>query len=705
MNYEFNIRNFRIFENEVTSFHIKPITILTGCNSSGKSSVIKSLMLLSDYFNQLGKEYKNDGDYYIQNHKLDFTKRQHKNLGNFSKVLNTKSDNWTITFSYRFLSLLLAKDVIVELSFISLDKDELNNGWLSEIKMKNEDGDTIFSANIDEENKLKIQLINMGLLKKHFLDFAIASCGFSTVDRIRMCEILGTEEGYSEDVLIELLSEIKKFYSDTELTSERKKCFRKWHEDAYYDSKSKNRFIDSGHWNLIKICLQQNTVFPLPVFQWLEECDKNCTRTIIEDKIKDIESINKGVLFNLNKLLSDFEQSNFKSLLDYFLNKEKEGLIFNNLFIFPSRNEPLYQSAKTYTNISHHEMVNAHPSSYHIFDLETGESKSQKRIQEDIDEFEYREIDFQFVYSTLMDICLIADKEFKNIFKTDAFMRDYYHPSYLLFKEYFVHLMREALTPEFLQDIRFVGSTRANVQRLYTFDDQSSDFNELLLRYFEAKKKFKGKSYIPDSFMNEWVRRFEIGDSVKLKTAEEGLGVLLYLYKDKNDKVGRLLAEEGYGITQLLSLLIQIETTILESKIIKKGPESKEYHGHDIITEDKLIEHFEASILAIEEPEIHLHPKLQSQLADMFYEAYKNFNIHFIVETHSEYLIRKTQVLVARNNYSTNTETEEESPFITYYIPKDEKPYSLVYRRDGKFANKFGEGFYDEASNLTFEIL
>ncbi len=112
--------------------------------------------------------------------------------------------------------------------------------------------------------------------------------------------------------------------------------------------------------------------------------------------------------------------------------------------------------------------------------------------------------------------------------------------------------------------------------------------------------------------------------------------------------------------------------------------------------------------LAIKDPECHLYPATQSLLADMFYEAYNDYGIHFIVETHSEYLIRKTQVMVAEKNYETKEELEEKCPFTTYYVPDQSTgrvPYSMEYRRDGRFKKRFDSGFYDEASNLVDEIL
>lgn len=54
MNTQFTLKNFRVFDNKQgETFDLASITILTGCNSSGKSSVVKALMLLKDFFQEL----------------------------------------------------------------------------------------------------------------------------------------------------------------------------------------------------------------------------------------------------------------------------------------------------------------------------------------------------------------------------------------------------------------------------------------------------------------------------------------------------------------------------------------------------------------------------------------------------------------------------------------------------------------------------
>ena len=51
----------------------------------------------------------------------------------------------------------------------------------------------------------------------------------------------------------------------------------------------------------------------------------------------------------------------------------------------------------------------------------------------------------------------------------------------------------------------------------------------------------------------------------------------------------------------------------------------------------------EGSTLLFEQPEIHLHPSVQSSLADLFIDVTKHRNIQIIVESHSEHLLNRLQ--------------------------------------------------------------
>jgi len=58
----------------------------------------------------------------------------------------------------------------------------------------------------------------------------------------------------------------------------------------------------------------------------------------------------------------------------------------------------------------------------------------------------------------------------------------------------------------------------------------------------------------------------------------------------------------------------------------------------------------EGSIVLLEQPEIHLHPSVQSGLADVFIDAVKNRNIQIIFESHSEHLLRRFQRRIAEES-------------------------------------------------------
>ena len=102
-----------------------------------------------------------------------------------------------------------------------------------------------------------------------------------------------------------------------------------------------------------------------------------------------------------------------------------------------------------------------------------------------------------------------------------------------------------------------------------------------------------------------------------------------------------------------------------------------------------------------------MHPSYQSKLAEIFAEAITLFGINILVETHSEYLIRKLQFLIASD------ESKLKSNDISVYYMQNPKQmvenspqvYKLDIREDGFMNNDFGKGFFDEASTLSLGLL
>ncbi len=62
----------------------------------------------------------------------------------------------------------------------------------------------------------------------------------------------------------------------------------------------------------------------------------------------------------------------------------------------------------------------------------------------------------------------------------------------------------------------------------------------------------------------------------------------------------------------------------------------------------------EGSTIIFEQPEIHLHPSVQSGLADVFIDVAQNRGIQIIVESHSEHLLNRLQLRIAEQKISTD---------------------------------------------------
>ena len=87
MNRKFGIQNFRVFDDKGAQFKLAPITVLTGCNSSGKSSLIKAMMLFESFFKKIEKDYLNSDLGDLSSYPLVLNEGEHK-LARFEKTLN-----------------------------------------------------------------------------------------------------------------------------------------------------------------------------------------------------------------------------------------------------------------------------------------------------------------------------------------------------------------------------------------------------------------------------------------------------------------------------------------------------------------------------------------------------------------------------------------------------------------------------------------
>ena len=216
---------------------------------------------------------------------------------------------------------------------------------------------------------------------------------------------------------------------------------------------------------------------------------------------------------------------------------------------------------------------------------------------------------------------------------------------------------------------------------LYTIDDKNDFMAQAIHRYARCGVQVGSA---PDLFLRKWMEEFGIGFGCQIESfGGEG-------YTIKIETHGGLvnLADLGMGSNQLMLLLLSLATIMFEEGF------HDNYGGKS----------YTPKFIIIEEPEQNLHPRLQSKLADLFAAVAKDESYKFLVETHSEYLIRRTQVLVAEMNL-TEEELEKQNPFKVYYFPHNGSAYDMKYLPSGRFDNKFDEGFFDESAKWHMEIL
>lgn len=107
----------------------------------------------------------------------------------------------------------------------------------------------------------------------------------------------------------------------------------------------------------------------------------------------------------------------------------------------------------------------------------------------------------------------------------------------------------------------------------------------------------------------------------------------------------------------------------------------------------------EGKLLAMEQPEIHLHPALQAELADVFIEsALGERKNTFILETHSEHLILRLMRRIREQKLSP------EDVSVIFVEPQSQGSRFLELRMDeeGDFIDEWPGGFFEESFHEKF---
>ena len=164
-------------------------------------------------------------------------------------------------------------------------------------------------------------------------------------------------------------------------------------------------------------------------------------------------------------------------------------------------------------------------------------------------------------------------------------------------------------------------------------------------------------------------------------------------------------------------LIQQLEALPIKTKVMLHETASKlDFHPYDIgVGISQLLPvviavlHQRSGILAVEQPELHIHPRLQVALGDLFAsQVREGTETFYLLETHSEHLILR---LLRRIRETNDQELPPGAPSLTigdvsvlYVENKHDgvKISNLRIDEDGDFIDRWPSGFFDERAGELF---
>lgn len=206
--------------------------------------------------------------------------------------------------------------------------------------------------------------------------------------------------------------------------------------------------------------------------------------------------------------------------------------------------------------------------------------------------------------------------------------------------------------------VTYLGPLRSHPSRFYA---PKTDQNDSVGKQGENVARFIYERPEITADINNWFTQFD----VPYELSSAGIGddvsgpVICLQLKDKRTGVIVGPSDVGFGIGQMLPVIVE-----------------------GLVRDD--------SVICVEQPEIHLHPRLQAHLANFFVKTCETNQ--WIVETHSESLMLRLQGMIARRELSPKK-------IAIYYVEPTSSGGEIIPIRldsDGDFIDAWPEGFFEE---------
>lgn len=180
-----------------------------------------------------------------------------------------------------------------------------------------------------------------------------------------------------------------------------------------------------------------------------------------------------------------------------------------------------------------------------------------------------------------------------------------------------------------LKSVYYLGPLRAYPERQYPWSGGQPDdmgrageqaINAILASRERGLTIGRGrgrKRATVEEYVAEWLRTLGLIHSFRLEAIAEGSQLYRVLVRKTRHAAEVLVTDVGFGVSQILPVLV----------LCFYVPEG--------------------STVILEQPEIHLHPSVQAGLADVFVDAWQKRGVQVLLESHSEHLLRRLQRRIA----------------------------------------------------------
>ena len=204
-----------------------------------------------------------------------------------------------------------------------------------------------------------------------------------------------------------------------------------------------------------------------------------------------------------------------------------------------------------------------------------------------------------------------------------------------------VTMSNELISPLFsafeklFSDVYPLGPTRVQPKRSYHWEGEDpksvgqsgEDMIDSLLnaRVNQTTTPYEGKNVPIEERISAWLQEMDLAYSFSIKrSSTRGNRDYDVLIQKGPNSAKVTLADMGYGLSQFLPVLVLCYYVPVGSTVI------------------------------LEQPGIHLHPKVQSQLADLLIEVVIERKLQILVESHSEHLLNRLQRRIAEEKISVD---------------------------------------------------